>query len=320
MKPYLWGDVLRASELGIQCLGRYLTSIDSARIDDRPLQLQSGLIHCEGRFMATGLEYIGVRKPLALANWKMGMTVAECLAFVRDFKPLTGSLLKKVDVVVCPPFTALWPVFQEVKGFNLHLGAQNMAASLDPAHTGQISAHQLVDSGCRWVILGHWEVRRQQGDDDEVVNKKLRLALEAGLLPILLVGESEQDGPSVDASLASRLDRLLHGALPEVVERIGFMYEPEVAIGAAALIEPEHAARGCALIRGWIAAEFGKRVGDRVRIIYGGKVSPKHAAGLLSASDIDGLGIGSAGREALRFTQIVRQIAQVKLGYDEPLL
>lgn len=268
--------------------------------------------------MSTERKVVGIRKPMALANWKMSMTVAESLAFVRDFQPLAGSLLQRVDVVICPSFTALWLVAQEIKGFNLHLGAQNLAATIEPAHTGQISAHQLADSGCRWVMLGHWEVRRQQGDDDEVVNKKLRLALEAGLRPILLVGEGERDVFSVEASLAGRLDRLLHGARPEEVERMGFIYEPEVAIGADTPAEPESVARGCGLIRGWITAEFGKRVGDRVRIIYGGSVSPQHAAGLLSSADIDGLGAGRAGRDALKFSQIVRQIAQVKLGFADP--
>jgi len=110
------------------------------------------------------------RRPIALANWKMSMTVAESLAFVWEFQALAGDLLDRIDVVICPPFTALWPVAKALRGSHIQLGGQNIAPSADLARTGEISAALLADAGCRWVMLGHWEVRRNQGDDDELVN------------------------------------------------------------------------------------------------------------------------------------------------------
>jgi triosephosphate isomerase len=139
-----------------------------------------------------------IRKSLALSNWKMAMTVSESLAFVGDFVAIFGDLLDEVDVVICPPFTALWPVAQALRGTRIQLGGQNIAPTADPARTGEISATLLADVGCRWVMLGHWEVRRHLGDDEgmqsmHAVNRKVHLALDAGLSPILLIGEAGDD-------------------------------------------------------------------------------------------------------------------------------
>jgi triosephosphate isomerase len=113
-------------------------------------------------------------KPLALSNWKMAMTIVESLAFVRDFEVIAGDLLEEVDVVICPPFTALWPVAQALRDSpsagsgrsRIQLGGQNIAPTADLARTGEISAALLADVGCQWVMLGHWEVRRHLGDDE----------------------------------------------------------------------------------------------------------------------------------------------------------
>ena len=113
-------------------------------------------------------------KPLALSNWKMAMTVAESLAFVRDFEAIAGDLLDEVDVVICPPFTALRPVAQALRGSRIQLGGQNIALTADLARTGEISAALLADVGCRWVMLGQWEVRRYLGDDDAAVNPAMK--------------------------------------------------------------------------------------------------------------------------------------------------
>jgi len=132
----------------------------------------------------------------------MAMTVAESQAFVRDFEAIAGDLLDEVDVVICPPFTALWPVAQALRGSSIQLGGQNIAPTADLARTGEISAALLADAGCRWVMLGHWEVRRHQGDDDVAVNRKVHLALDAGLVPILLIGEArDNESPRVQSLL-----------------------------------------------------------------------------------------------------------------------
>jgi triosephosphate isomerase len=252
------------------------------------------------------------RRPLALANWKMAMTIAESLAFVQDFQRRAGDLPGRVDVIICPPFTALWAVGQALAGSLLHLGAQDVADSTEMARTGQVSAPLLADAGCRWVMLGHWEVRRTAGDDDAVVNRKLHLALAAGLTPILLVGEGRDEWGSRESILERHLIHLLAGCAAEEAAQLVFIYEPEAAIGLNAPTSPQQVAEGCAFIRGYMQQQWGKSVAEAVRIIYGGSVSPEHAAALLSSPDVDGLGASRRGRDPATFVEIVRQVAGVK--------
>ena len=252
------------------------------------------------------------RTPMALANWKMSMTVAESLAFVRDLRALAGDLLDQVEVVVCPAYTALWPVGRALAGSPIQLSGQDVAATTDPAHTGQVSAALLADAGCRWVMLGHWEVRRQRGDDDATVNRKVRLAFEAGLAPILLVGEARDAAAPQAEALERMLGCTLAGVEPDQAARMAIVYEPESAIGVARPASPDHVAAGSTLIRAWLRRRWGGDVAGRVRIIYGGSVAPEHAAELLASPDLDGLGATRRGRTASTFADIVRQVARAK--------
>ncbi len=252
------------------------------------------------------------RNPLALSNWKMAMTVAESLAFVRDFEAIAGGLLDGVDVVICPPFTALWPVAQALRGSRIQLGGQNIAPTADLARTGEISAALLADVGCRWVMLGHWEVRRYLGDDDAAVNCKVHLALNVGLSPILLIGEAHDGQSSLVDALERQLERVLVGCRAEQVEAMAFVYEPEGAIGVAAPASPEHVAAGCGFIRSWLRGRWGDAVAESVRIIYGGSVALEYAADLLACPDVDGLGATRRGRNAATFAEIVRLIARMR--------
>jgi triosephosphate isomerase len=252
------------------------------------------------------------RKPLALSNWKMAMTIVESLAFVRDFEAIAGDLLDRVDVVICPPFTALWSVAQVLRDSRVQLGGQNIAPTADLARTGEISAALLADVGCRWVMLGHWEVRRHLGDDDAAVNRKVHLALDVGLAPILLIGEArDEQASSVDA-LGRQLECVLAGCSGEQVQTMAFIYEPEATIGVAVPTSPEHVATGCGFIRGWLRAHWGGAVAERVRIIYGGSVAPQYAAELLACPDVDGLGATRHGRDVATFAEIVCLIAQMR--------
>lgn len=255
---------------------------------------------------------VPLRKPLALSNWKMALTVAESLAFVREFETLAGDLLDLVEVVICPPYTSLWSVAQALRESRMQLGGQNVAATDDLARTGEISAALLADVGCRWVMLGHWEVRRHLGDDDALVNRKLHLALEAGLSPIVLIGEATDTGQSREVALRQQLRRVLQGCQASNLMGTAFVYEPEGAIGLAAPASLEHVASGCATIRDWLRQQWGDAVADSVRIIYGGSVSPEHATELLAAADVDGLGATRRGRDPKSFAAIVRQIADAK--------
>ena len=255
------------------------------------------------------------RRPIALSNWKMAMTVAEGLAFARELPPLAGELLDDIDVVICPPFTALWPIAQALRGSRLQLGGQNIAADGDAARTGEISAAQLAEAGCAWVLLGHWEVRRHLGDDDAVIGRKVRLALDAGLSPIVLVGEASDDDLPPAQAIERRLGRLLAGCQPHEVAGMALVYEPELAAGRQAPTAPEHVAAACAAIRERVRAGWGEHAAEELRLIYGGSVGPEHAADLLSSRDVDGLGAGRRGRDAATFAEIVRQIARAKLRY-----
>ncbi len=254
------------------------------------------------------------RKPMALVNWKMSMTVSRSLAFVRRFEELADGLLDQIDIVICPPYTALWALSREMKGSRLQLGAQNVSPATDPAPSGEISTELLADAGCRWVMLGHWEARRHLGDSDRSVNTKVHLALAAGLLPILLVGEGRDEHASQKEVLARHLSAVLSGCEGEQVASMAFVYEPESAIGAAAPSSVEHAASGTAAVRQWLRDRWGADAADSVRIIYGGGGAPEHAADLLAGPELDGLGATRRGRDPEVFVEIVRQIARAKLS------
>jgi triosephosphate isomerase len=253
-----------------------------------------------------------MRRPLALTNWKMEMTVARSLAFVQDFQSAIGDLTQEVDIILCPPYTALYPMAQALKDSPITLGGQNVSTAPGGAYTGEISAALLADVGCRWVMLGHWEVRRHFGDTDETVNHKLHAAQRAGLSPILLVGEARGEQDRFCEALAAQLQRVLEGCHAWEIEEIVVIYEPEWTINVEEPAPPEHVGAGCGFIREWLAGRYGASAAQAVRIIYGGSVTPAHARNLLGAPDVDGLGAGRKGRQVEAFAEIVRLIAAAK--------
>lgn len=254
------------------------------------------------------------RKPIAISNWKMAMTIRESLDWVEGFRQAAADLLSAVDVVVCPPYTAIWAVAQALHGLPIQLGGQNIADTCDPARTGQISAALLADVGCRWVLLGYWEVRRHLHDDDEAVNRKVHLALQAGLSPILLIGEPRDAAGPMEAWLDRQLAAVLRGCDAEQVRTMAFVYEPEAAIGVGAPVTPDRVEAGCRFIRQWIRSRWGDPIAEAVRIIYGGSVAPEFAAELLQCPDVDGLGATRRGRDPASFAAIVRQVAESRAG------
>lgn len=256
-----------------------------------------------------------MRKPLALTNWKMEMTVARSLAFVRDFQSAIGDLAQKVDVIICPPYTTLYPMAQALKDSPITLGGQNVSTAPRGAYTGEISAALLTDVGCRWVLLGHWEVRRHFGDTDEAVNRKLHAAQRVGLRPILLVGEAKGEQDRFCEALAAQLRRVLEGCGAQQIEEMVVVYEPEWTINVEEPASPEHVGAGCGFIREWLAGQYGASTAQAVRIIYGGSVTPTHARDLLEAPDVDGLGASRKGRQVDFFAEIVRLIAAAKGVY-----
>ncbi len=253
-----------------------------------------------------------MRRPFALANWKMAMTIAEAQAYVAEFLAAAGDRLPRVEVVLCPPCTALHTLAQALRGWPAAVGAQNVSAHEAGPHTGQVPARLLADAGCDWVMLGHWEVRRELGDDDALVNRKAQRALQAGLRPVFLVGEALGRREAALDDLSQQLPALLDGLTPADVGASVFLYEPEWTVGRAEPAPRQHVEAGCRAIRAWLRLAFGPEAAEAARIIYGGSVSPEYAEGLLQAADVDGLGAGRRGLDPQAWASIVRLIAQAK--------
>jgi triosephosphate isomerase len=258
------------------------------------------------------MDETGQRKPMALANWKMAMTISESLAFADVLPSIIGDLVELITIVVCPPFTALHTLSRAFSNSAIALGAQNLFAEQGEAHTGEISASLIADTGCKWVMLGHWEVRRRTGETDSRINEKLHAACQAGLKPILLVGERTFERGQVREALTARLPELFADCDPKQVAQIAVIYEPEWSIGAREPAPPDLVDGGCSLIRNWIAGTFGTDAAGSIRIIYGGSVTAENANKLLRSSDVDGLGAGRKGRDPEAFAEIIRLIAEAK--------
>jgi triosephosphate isomerase len=252
------------------------------------------------------------RRPFALANWKMAMTISESLTFVDEFRRIAGDLTQTVDVVLCPPYTGLYGLARALAGTSIALGAQDLCAAPGKAHTGQVSAPLLADVGCEWVMLNHWEIRRRTGETDKDINHKIHAAFDAGLRPILLVGEAAAECGQAEGALAARLPALFAGCTPEHVARMAMVYEPEWTIGVREPASPAYVSAGCRFIRQWVGREYGTEAAEGMRIIYGGSVAPEYARGLLSPPDVDGAGASRKGRDPVTFAEIVRLIAVAK--------
>ncbi len=235
------------------------------------------------------------------------MNVGEGVEFIWELMRELGGILSQVDVLICPPFTALWPIAQVIDQTSLLLGAQDASLYEDPAHTAEISPVMLYEIGCFYVMLGHWEVRRRLNEGDQQVNLKILNACRTGLRPVIFTGEGcAESGP--EASLPAHLSTLLTGLDSEQVGQAVFVYEPESSIGQPQPVSPQHAGEGCSLIRAWLRQNFGDEAAQATRIIYGGSVSPEFSPQLLAYPDIDGLGASRRGRSVADFSAIIRQI------------
>jgi triosephosphate isomerase len=262
--------------------------------------------------MSLNMKSSSRRKPIAIANWKMAMTVSEGLAFVKEFCVAARDFMPLVDIVLCPPFTSVHPLRQAVTGPFVELGAQNLWAGPGKAHTGEISAQLLRDAGCKWAMLGHWEVRRRTGETDSDVNVKMQAAFEAGLRPILLIGEESVARGQAEKVLEVRLPNLFGDCDPAQIAMVSVIYEPEWTIGAKNPAPPDYIAAVCSFIRRWLGQMFGADTAQAVRLVYGGSVAPENVGGLVASPDIDGLGAGRMGRDPVAFAKIVQEIAIAK--------
>ncbi|MCG0239415.1 MAG: triose-phosphate isomerase [Firmicutes bacterium] len=250
-----------------------------------------------------------MRTPLVAANWKMHKTVAEATAFVGALQAaLGGSLPAGVEAAICPPFTALYPVGQLLRGTGIALGAQNLYKEDQGAFTGEVAPGMLAELGVRYVIVGHSERRSLFGEDDALVNAKVRAAFRHGLTPILCVGErlEEREAGETEAVVTRQVDRGLEGLSPAEVARLVIAYEPVWAIGTGRAATGEDAAAVIRLIRERVAARFGREAAEALRIQYGGSVKPENAGEFARYPEIDGALVGGASLDPRSFAALIQ--------------
>lgn len=247
------------------------------------------------------------RKKLIAANWKMFKTPEQAREFFRDFLPLVKDR-ERDEIVVCPTFLALDASINAAEGSNVAVGAQDLHWEKEGAFTGEISAAMLVAVGVSHVIIGHSERRQYFGETDDTVNLKLKSAVEAGLTPIVCVGEvlEEREAGLTDDVLRRQCMRAFHKISAKKAARLVVAYEPVWAIGTGKTATPEMAADAHAIIRGEAAKAFGQEFADKLRILYGGSVKPENATALMSQEEIDGALVGGASLNPTSFASIVK--------------
>ena len=249
------------------------------------------------------------RRPVIAGNWKMNTDAAEGEALAGAVaESLKESAPEGVDVIVAPPFPYLERIGRAIEGSPVELGAQNAGWEKKGAFTGEVSPEMLRDVGCRYVILGHSERRALLGESDELVNRKLHACLEAGLRPILCVGESlsARKGNRAASVVERQLSGSLKGVDADALRRLIIAYEPVWAIGTGENATPEQAQEMHALIRSTLADSVDSVAADELRIQYGGSVNPENIASLMTGADVDGALVGGASLKAESFLSVVR--------------
>ena len=238
------------------------------------------------------------RRKIIAGNWKMNKTPSEAVALVEELKPLVAN--DAVDVVFCVPAIDIVPVVEAVKGTNVQVGAENMYFEEKGAYTGEISAERLVDAGVKYVVIGHSERRDYFKEDDVLLNKQVKKAIEAGLTPILCCGETLEQremGVTLDW-IRLQIKSDLAGVAADDVKNLVIAYEPIWAIGTGKTATSDQAEEVCKGIRELIAEVYDTDTAEAVRIQYGGSVNAGNAAELFAKPDIDGGLVGGASLKA----------------------
>lgn len=247
-----------------------------------------------------------MRKPVIAGNWKMYKTAAETVAFVDAFRPLAASS-SQAEIVLCAPYLAISALVESTRGSNIGCGGQDLFWLREGAYTGEVSGPMLAAAGCQWVIVGHSERRQYFGETDASVAKKAAAALEAGLTPIVCVGErlEEREAGDTERVLAAQFSGGIALLAPEQFARIVIAYEPVWAIGTGKTATPEIAAAAHAYLRSQAALMFGDAAAAQCRILYGGSVKPDNIKALMAQDEIDGALVGGASLDPASFAAIV---------------
>ncbi len=248
-----------------------------------------------------------MRKPFLAGNWKMNKTVDEALAYAESFLPQVEGV-DQVDIALCPPFPALRPLAQACGGSNVAVGAQNCHWEEAGAYTGEVAARMIRAAGCEHVILGHSERRQYFGETNETVSMRLQAALDAGLAPIVCIGETleEREAGKTQRVVEDHLRGGLARLGPEHMGTVTLAYEPVWAIGTGKTATPEQAQEVHAFCRSVLADLFGQKIAHATRIQYGGSVKPGNVKDLMAQPDIDGALVGGASLDPESFAAIVR--------------
>ena len=254
-----------------------------------------------------------VRRPIIAGNWKMNKTILEAIELVNGLKRNLYNI-EDADIVVCPPFTALSEVAELLIESNIYLGGQNIFWEEKGAFTGEVSPVFLKDIGCKFVIIGHSERRQYFGETNETVNKKIKAAQKAGLLPIICVGEKLEErekGKTFDV-IKDHITNSLKDINAEQIQKCVIAYEPVWAIGTGKTATPEQAQEAHKFIRGLLSKIYSEETASLVRIQYGGSVTAENIASLMEMPDLDGALVGGASLKVDSFSEIVRKSCEVK--------
>ncbi|MBI4051652.1 MAG: triose-phosphate isomerase [Elusimicrobia bacterium] len=245
-----------------------------------------------------------LRKPLIAGNWKMHLTLTESVRLARE---VLGGAPHKVDVVLCPPFTALPAVAEVLRNSPVQLGAQDMFWESHGAYTGEVSSLHLKDVGCRYVLLGHSERRRYFGETDQQLQKKIHAAVAQNLVPILCVGETleERQAEQTFAVLERQLITALTGFNPIQLSSLVVAYEPVWAIGTGRTATPQQAQEAHRFVRELLARQWGDPLAQSVRVLYGGSVKADNIDALMAERDLDGALVGGESLKPAAFLRIV---------------
>ena len=249
-----------------------------------------------------------MRPPLIAGNWKMNGLVQEARDLAAALRKELGAHAGPPEILVCPPFLALAAVREALDGSPIRMGAQDVHWEAKGAFTGEVSPAMLKDVGCTAVILGHSERRHIMGETNDMVNRKVKTCLAAGLLPIVCVGELlEERNMGVTREVVERqITKGLESLSPEDVSKLVIAYEPVWAIGTGKTATPRQAEEVHHYIRKLITQKSGEAVGKGIRILYGGSVSPDNVKELMTEEDIDGALVGGASLKVDSFVKIVR--------------
>jgi triosephosphate isomerase len=248
---------------------------------------------------------VSERRPYIAANWKMHKTIEETEAFLAVFLPGVADA-EDVDVVVCPPYLSLKPAVELCAQSRVRIAAQNMHEEPSGAYTGEVSAPMLTEIGVDAVVLGHSERRTHYAETDDALSRKVPAALEAGLEPILCVGETEaeRDADATESVLLRQVTADLSGVVDGRLADVVIAYEPVWAIGTGRTASPEQAGEAIDFIRRTVAGRSADAA-ERIRILYGGSVKPGNAVELMALEGIDGALVGGASLDPADFSAIV---------------